>query len=97
MGSRDPEIVPSLEEGLKLVREYSLPLEIARMKTLGYPGSAVGKILVFERETNPSRKVTLVFVNEKNWASSGLGQLTTFLNRYRVAPMVTIPMSPITP
>ncbi len=59
------KIVPSLEEGLKRVREYSLPLEIARMKSLGYPGSAVGKILVFEREMNPSRKVTLVFVNEK--------------------------------
>ncbi len=58
------KIVPNLEQGLKRVREHSLPLEDKRMKNIGYPGSAIGKILIFEREIMP-RKVTLIFVNEK--------------------------------
>lgn len=58
------KIVPNLEQGLKRVREHSLPLEDKRMKSIGYPGSTIGKILIFEREIMP-RKVTLIFVNEK--------------------------------
>lgn len=59
------KIVPNLEQGLKRVREHSLPLEDKRMKSIGYPGSTIGKILIFEREIMPNRKVTLIFVNEK--------------------------------
>jgi len=59
------KIVPNLEDGLRRVREYCLPLEDKRMKSLGYSGSTLGKILIFERETLPNRKVTLIFVNEK--------------------------------
>lgn len=59
------KIVPTLEEGFKRLREYCFPLEDNRMKNLGYPGSTLGKFLLFEKETNPNRKITLIFVNEK--------------------------------
>ncbi len=58
------KIVPDLETAFKRVREYCLPLEDKRMKDLGYGGSTIGKILLFEREIMP-RKITLIFVNEK--------------------------------
>jgi L-lactate utilization protein LutC len=58
------KIVPSLEEGLKRVWEYCLPLEDQRQKSIGGKGSNVGKILIFERETLPFRKINLIFVNE---------------------------------
>jgi len=60
------KIVPSIEEGLKRIREYSFPLESERMKSLGYPGSSINKILIFEREsTMMGRKVRMILVNEK--------------------------------
>jgi len=59
------KIVNSLEEGLRRVREYCLPLEDKRMKAAGSDGSSIGKILIFERERLPTRKVTLIFVNER--------------------------------
>lgn len=59
------KLVPTLEEGFKRLREYCLPLEDARMKSTGAPGSFIGKILLFEREGSPNRKMTLIFVNEK--------------------------------
>ncbi len=59
------KIVPTLEDGFKRVYEYCVPLEDKRMKSIGYPGTTVGKILIFVREINENRKVTLIFVNEK--------------------------------
>ncbi|MDD5473881.1 MAG: lactate utilization protein [Candidatus Methanoperedens sp.] len=59
------KIVPTLEDGFKRVYEYCVPLEDKRMKSIGYPGTTIGKILIFEREINENRKVTLIFVNEK--------------------------------
>ena len=59
------KIVLTLEEALKRIREYFLPLEDERVKQAGFKGSAVAKILIFEKETLPSRKITLIFVNEK--------------------------------
>ena len=59
------KITPNLESAVKRVREHVFPLEDARMKRAGYPGSAIGKILIFEREIDPNRKLTLIFVNEK--------------------------------
>lgn len=59
------KIVLNLEEGLRRVREYCLPLEDKRMKQAGFKGSTIGKILIFERETLPYRTITLIFVNEK--------------------------------
>lgn len=59
------KIVPTLEEGFKRIREYCFPLEDKRMKSIGYQGTTIGKILVFEREINENRKINLIFVNEK--------------------------------
>jgi L-lactate utilization protein LutC len=59
------KIVLNLEEGMRRVKEYCLPLEDKRMKQTGFTGSAIGKILIFEREAMPNRKITLIFVNEK--------------------------------
>jgi L-lactate utilization protein LutC len=42
------KIVRDVEEGLRRVREYSLPLEDARMKSIGRPGSLVSKILLMQ-------------------------------------------------
>lgn len=58
------KIVNSVEEGLRRIWEYCLPREDARIKASGGSGSSVGKILIFERETNPFRKIYAVLVNE---------------------------------
>lgn len=60
------KITPTLEDGLRRVREYSLAREDERLKALGYPGSAIGKLLIFERESPYlGRNVTLILVNER--------------------------------
>ena len=59
------KIVPALEEGFKRIREYCVPLEDKRMKSIGYAGTTIGKYLIFEREINENRKINLIFVNEK--------------------------------
>jgi hypothetical protein len=58
------KITPDLEAAIKRVREYVLPLEDERMKSTGAPGSVIGKLLIFERETLPFRKINLILVNE---------------------------------
>jgi len=61
------KIVPTLEEGLRRVREYSLPHEDQRMKRAfgENSGSFIGKLLVFEREAPYVRRnVTLVLIRE---------------------------------
>ncbi len=59
------KIVPSLEDGFKRIKEYCVPLEDNRMKSIGYQGTTIGKYLIFEREINENRKINLIFVNEK--------------------------------
>ena len=59
------KIVPTLEDGFKRIREYCVPLEDKRMKSVGYSGTTIGKYLIFEREINDNRKIHLIFVNEK--------------------------------
>jgi L-lactate utilization protein LutC len=58
------KIVPTLADALRRVREHSLPLEDARMKSTGASGSSIGKILIFEDELQAGR-VTLLLVREK--------------------------------
>ncbi len=58
------KIVPGLDAATKRVREYVLPLEDRRMKSTGARGSTIGKMLVFEREISPLRKITMILVNE---------------------------------
>ncbi len=59
------KIVPTLEDALKRVREYVFPLVDAQMKSMGYPGSNISKLLIFQKEIIPDRKITMLLVNEK--------------------------------
>jgi hypothetical protein len=60
------KIVPDVETALRRVREVALPAEDARMKALGYPGSFVGKTVIFEREPEMmGRNLHLILVNEQ--------------------------------
>ncbi len=59
------KIVPTLEAGLRRIREYSLELEHVRMRALGYPGAGLSKILIIEQESPfMGRNVNLILVNE---------------------------------
>jgi hypothetical protein len=59
------KIVPDIETGMRRIREVALPAEDARMKELGYPGSFVGKTLIFEHEPPVlGRNLHLILVNE---------------------------------
>src|SRR6185369_8945453 len=58
------KIVKDLNEGFRRIKEYSYPLEDARLRsTLGMP-SAVGKVLVVNREILPGR-MTVILVKEE--------------------------------
>lgn len=57
------KIVKNLDDAMKRIYEYVLPLESKRInKAYGIPGSSVDKVLTFFKE-NPGR-ITLIFVNE---------------------------------
>ena len=60
------KLAPNLDAALERVRKYVLPLEDKRMKDVGMGGSAISKLLIFEREpVFMGRKVQVIFVNEK--------------------------------
>jgi LUD domain len=56
------KFVCDLEEGLRRLREYSLPLEFARMQGFGYPGSLLAKTLIISYE--PSSRIRVILVPE---------------------------------
>jgi hypothetical protein len=56
------KLVHDLNEGLRRVREYSLPREYARMQQAGYPGSLLAKTLIIHHE--PSDRITVILVPE---------------------------------
>lgn len=60
------KLVATLADARKRVAEYVFPLEDARMKSVGFPGSLFGKELILHRE-HPmmGRKVHVILVNEK--------------------------------
>jgi L-lactate utilization protein LutC len=60
------KITPTLENAIRRVREYSLPLESQRLNKLGTIGTTfIGKLLIFEREASYlHREVMLLLVNE---------------------------------
>jgi len=59
------KIVATIEEGMKRIYEYTLPLESARAhKAYGVAGSAVNKLLIINKEVIPGR-LTVIFVKEK--------------------------------
>jgi hypothetical protein len=57
------KITGDLEEGLFRLREHSVPLEDRRMKGLGFPGTHLSKIFIYEGEMQ--RNVHVILVNEK--------------------------------
>jgi hypothetical protein len=56
------KLVRDLDEGLRRVREYTLPREFVRMQSFGYPGSLLAKILLLEYE--PGGRITVILVPE---------------------------------
>lgn len=57
------KLVPTVDAGLRRLREVALPQEDARMRRTGAAGSFVGKLVIYERE-RPGR-ITLLLVGEK--------------------------------
>jgi hypothetical protein len=56
------KLVRDLEEGLRRLREYSLPREFARMQAVGYPGSLLAKTLIIH--TEPTGRIRVILVPE---------------------------------
>lgn len=59
------KIVADRDAAFKRLEDYVFPLENKRMQGVGYPGSTIGRVLVFEREIMPNRHLTLILVKEK--------------------------------
>ena len=57
------KLVADLDQGLRRVREYSLPREFVRMQGLGYPGSLLAKTLIIHQE--PSARITVILVPDR--------------------------------
>jgi hypothetical protein len=57
------KIVSDLDEGLRRINEYALPLEDARAHAAYGIHSAVNKVVIINREITPGR-ITVVFVDE---------------------------------
>jgi hypothetical protein len=55
------KIVRDLPDGLRRIREYSLPLEDARMKSVGRAGSALMKTLIIDGDRG---RITVVLIPE---------------------------------
>jgi LUD domain len=56
------KLVRTLEEGLRRVREYSLPREFVRMQAAGYPGSLLAKTLIIH--SDPGGRISVILVPE---------------------------------
>lgn len=58
------KIVPNLEAAIRRVRDYSLPMEDARMRQTGSAqGSTIGKLLIVENEVRAGR-ISAILVRE---------------------------------
>lgn len=58
------KIVSDLDMAFRRLYEHCVPLEDARMKKAGAPGTSVGKIAIYEREGQPKR-ISTILVREK--------------------------------
>ena len=54
------KLVRDIDEGLRRIREYSLPREFQRMQSVGYAGTVHAKTLILHRE--PSGRTTVILV-----------------------------------
>jgi YkgG family uncharacterized protein len=57
------KIVKDVNEGLRRIEEYCLPLETGHMRQLYNLGTGVNKVLIVNREIRPNR-VTMIIVKE---------------------------------
>src|SRR5260221_12059634 len=57
------KVVKNIDEGLQRIEQYSLPMEDERMRSTYGIGSAIGKILIVQREVMPGRS-SLIFLEE---------------------------------
>ena len=58
------KIVKNIDDGMRRLEEYTLPLESERArKAYGVSGSAINKLLIINKENIPER-ITIVFVNK---------------------------------
>ena len=58
------KIVLNLEAGIRRIKEYVVPLEDAHMKSIGYPGTNLSKMLMFFKEVSKERKINLILIKE---------------------------------
>lgn len=60
------KIVANLDEAMKRLKEYAWVKEDIRMKSIGYGGSNISKILIYRKEPKiMGRTCTVIFVDEK--------------------------------
>jgi len=61
------KITLDLNEALRRLREYCVPLEDGRMKRLGFPGPVLSKIFIYEKEPHPATlfNAYVILVNEQ--------------------------------
>jgi len=62
LGIGHHQLVRDLDEGLRRLREYSLPREHTRMQSAGFPGSLLAKTLIIHHD-RPGR-ITVILVPE---------------------------------
>lgn len=58
------KIVQNVDEGMRRIYEYDLPLETEHMRQLYNAGTGVNKILILNREIRPGR-ITMIIVKEE--------------------------------
>jgi len=58
------KLVKDLDEGMRRIYEYDLPLETEHMRQLYNAGTGVNKILIVNREIRPNR-ITMIIVKEE--------------------------------
>jgi LUD domain len=58
------KIVKDLNEGMRRIYEYDLPLEIEHMRQLYNAGTGVNKVLIVNREIRPNR-ITMIIAKEE--------------------------------
>lgn len=60
------KIMPTLDDAMRRIREYALPMEDQRQRSMGNKnGSYIGKILIFEKELPYMRRnLNMILVNE---------------------------------
>lgn len=59
------KIVSTIDAALARIRDHVVPLEDARMKGVGYPGTMWARTLIISGEIMPNRYLTMILVKEK--------------------------------